>query len=82
MSRLDEIAQSLRGTDVSRTADLTRMAMEEGLSAMDILNKGLLPGMQIIGEQFRTDEIFLPDRQKLGYHDVGREWLGGNGPGY
>ena len=31
MSRLDEIAQSLRGTDVSRTADLTRMAMEEGL---------------------------------------------------
>jgi 5-methyltetrahydrofolate--homocysteine methyltransferase len=61
MSRLDEIAQSLRGTDVSRTADLTRMAMEEGLSAMDILNKGLLPGMQIIGEQFRTDEIFLPE---------------------
>ena len=61
MSRLDEIAQSLRGTDVSRTADLTRMAMEEGLSAMDILNKGLLPGMQIIGEQFRSDEIFLPE---------------------
>jgi 5-methyltetrahydrofolate--homocysteine methyltransferase len=61
MSRLDEIAQSLRGTDVSRTADLARMAMEEGLSAMDILNKGLLPGMQIIGEQFRSDEIFLPE---------------------
>ena len=61
MSRLDEIAQSLKGTDVSRTADLTRMAIEEGLSAMDILNKGLLPGMQIIGEQFRSDEIFLPE---------------------
>ena len=61
MSRFDEIAQSLKGTDVSRTADLTRTAMEEGLSAMDILNKGLLPGMQIIGEQFRSDEIFLPE---------------------
>jgi 5-methyltetrahydrofolate--homocysteine methyltransferase len=61
MSRFDEIAQSLRGTDVSRTADLTRMAMEEGLSAIEILNKGLLPGMKIVGEQFRSGEIFLPE---------------------
>ncbi len=61
MSRFDEIAQSLRGTDVSRTADLTRMAMEEGLSGLEILNKGLLPGMQMIGKQFRSGEIFLPE---------------------
>jgi len=61
MSRFDEIAQSLRGTDVSRTADLTRMAMEEGLSGLDILNKGLLPGIQMIGKQFRSGEIFLPE---------------------
>lgn len=61
MSRFDEIAQSLRGTDVSRTADLSRMAMEEGLSGLEILNKGLLPGMQMIGEQFRSGEIFLPE---------------------
>ncbi len=61
MSRFDEIAQSLRGTDVSRTADLTKMAMEEGLSGLEILNKGLLPGMQMIGKQFRSGEIFLPE---------------------
>lgn len=61
MSRFDEIAQSLRGTDVSRTANLTKMAMEEGLSGLEILNKGLLPGMQIIGKQFRSGEIFLPE---------------------
>jgi 5-methyltetrahydrofolate--homocysteine methyltransferase len=61
MCRFDEIAQSLSGTDVSRTADLTRMAMEEGLSAIEILNRGLLPGMQIIGGQFRSGEIYLPE---------------------
>ena len=61
MCRFDEIANSLLDFDGARTPDLTRVAMEEGVPAVEILNRGLLPGMKIVGEQFRSGEIFLPE---------------------
>jgi len=61
MSRLDEIGHSLLGLDPARTADLTRAAIEKGVPAGEILNRGLLPGMKVVGEQFRSGEIYLPE---------------------
>jgi 5-methyltetrahydrofolate--homocysteine methyltransferase len=61
MSRVDEIGHSLLELDPARTADLTRAAIEAGVPAVEILNHGLLPGMKVVGEQFRSGEIFLPE---------------------
>ena len=61
MSRFDKIAQSLLGSNVSATEDLTRAAIEDGVAALEILNQGLLPGMKIVGDRFRSGEIFLPE---------------------
>jgi 5-methyltetrahydrofolate--homocysteine methyltransferase len=61
MSRFDEIAKSLLDFEGAKTSDLTRAAMEEGVPAIEILNRGLLPGMKNVGEQFRSGEIFLPE---------------------
>jgi len=41
--------------------ELTRQAIEQGISPVDIINKGLIPGMDVIAERFRNAEIFLPD---------------------
>ena len=35
--------------------------MDAGISATEILGRGLLPGMEIIGEQFEKSEIFFPE---------------------
>jgi 5-methyltetrahydrofolate--homocysteine methyltransferase len=61
MSNFEEITQSMITLDVSKTADLTRAAIEDGLPAIEILNQGLLPGMKIIGDRFRSGEFFLPE---------------------
>lgn len=61
MSRFDEIANSLLDFDGIRTSDLARVAIEEGVPAVEILNRGLLPGMKNVGERFRSGEIFLPE---------------------
>jgi len=61
MSRLDEIANSLLDFDGIRTSDWTRVAIEEGVPAVEILNRGLLPGMKNVGERFRSGDIFLPE---------------------
>ncbi len=45
-------------------ADVRRLAQEAlaaGSPAKEILEKGLIPAMEVIGERFRTREIFLPD---------------------
>jgi len=61
MSQFEEIANSLLDFDGARTSDLTRAAIEKGVPAGEILNQGLLPGMKVVGEQFRSGEIFLPE---------------------
>jgi 5-methyltetrahydrofolate--homocysteine methyltransferase len=41
--------------------ELTRQALDNGLSAQAILNDGFLPGMKIVGDKFRDGKIFLPE---------------------
>jgi methanogenic corrinoid protein MtbC1 len=40
--------------------EYTRTALEQGVSASDILKKGLVPGMQKVGIKFRENKIFVP----------------------
>ncbi len=61
MSDLEKITEALLKLDVSGTSDLTMGALEDGVQAIEILNHGLLPGIEIIGEKFRSGEIFLPE---------------------
>ncbi|MCK5552774.1 MAG: corrinoid protein, partial [Deltaproteobacteria bacterium] len=39
---------------------LTLEALDEGLPAQDILGGGLIAGMNVVGEQFKKGEIFVP----------------------
>ena len=42
-------------------ADLTQRALDEGLDAQDILNDGLMPGMNHVGVEFRAGKMFVPE---------------------
>ena len=61
MFKFEEIIQSLTSLDIGRTEALAKAALEEGVPAIEILNRGLVPGMQIVGERFRNGEIYLPE---------------------
>jgi len=61
MSQFDAIAKSLLDFEGAKTSDLTKAGMDEGIAAIDILNRGLLPGMKNVGDHFRSGEIFLPE---------------------
>jgi len=58
---LDEIKEKLIGGANSEVTELTQKALDHGLAAGQILNEGLLAGMDVIGERFRNHDIFLPD---------------------
>lgn len=41
--------------------ELTANALQNQISAHNVLNLGLLPGMKIVGEKFKAGKIFLPE---------------------
>jgi len=41
--------------------ELTKQALESGVSPVDILSKGLIAGMNKVGGLFRAGDVFLPD---------------------
>jgi 5-methyltetrahydrofolate--homocysteine methyltransferase len=42
-------------------AKLTQAAVDEGQSAQDILYKGLMPGMDHVGDKFKAGDMFVPE---------------------
>jgi len=43
------------------TVKLVQEALAEGIPAVDILEKGLVPGVQALGELFKDGQAFLPE---------------------
>ena len=61
MSILIEISENLQKGKAKIVKELVQKALDEGVSANDILNQGLLAGMGIIGEKFKNDEVYVPE---------------------
>jgi 5-methyltetrahydrofolate--homocysteine methyltransferase len=58
---LEKIGERLHAGDAPGVKQLTQEALDEGLSAGDILNQGLMPGMQKVGTEFRDGILFVPE---------------------
>lgn len=58
---VQEIAFSMKDGDPERTKDFVKRAMEQGVPAQDILNDGLIKGMNLVGEKFKNGEIYIPE---------------------
>jgi corrinoid protein of di/trimethylamine methyltransferase len=57
---LAKITSSVVEGEPEETVQLTRQAMEAGLEPLTIINDGLVPGMNIVGDKFQCGEYFLP----------------------
>ncbi len=61
MEILTRIAEDLKLGEEERVAALTRQAIALGIPPKEILDRGLIAGMNVVGEKFRHHEMFLPD---------------------
>jgi 5-methyltetrahydrofolate--homocysteine methyltransferase len=61
MEILQQISESLQRGEDQKVAELTQGAIDAGVTAVQILNDGLLGGMDVIGKRFGANEIFLPE---------------------
>ena len=58
---LNEISQQLQAGKAKIVKTLVQEALDAGVPAQQILEEGLLAGMSVVGEQFKNNEIFVPE---------------------
>ncbi len=61
MSVLVEISEFVQKGRAKNVKECVAKALEEGVSAKDILNEALIAGMMIIGEKFKNNEVYVPE---------------------
>lgn len=61
MSVYEEISEAIDNMDIDLTVELVQKAIEGGEAAMDIVEKGLIAGIEVVGEKFKSFEYFLPE---------------------
>ena len=55
------LSQAVQGGDDKKIVQLVKEALAEGLPAMDILEKGLVAGVQALGQLFKDGQVYLPE---------------------
>lgn len=58
---LNEIKKAIWAYDTEATLKATRKAIDAKIDPMEIIEKGLVPAIDKVGDQFERMEIFLPD---------------------
>jgi monomethylamine corrinoid protein len=55
-----ELADAVMTQNINGTVEKTKEALAKGVSALDIVQKGLAEGMKVVGDKFEAGELFLP----------------------
>jgi 5-methyltetrahydrofolate--homocysteine methyltransferase len=58
---LGKMAESLIAGKIDEVVNMTKEALDEGTAPADILDKGLLAGMDVVGQRFKAEEMFIPE---------------------
>jgi 5-methyltetrahydrofolate--homocysteine methyltransferase len=61
MVDLNNVSESLQRGDAEKVEELVRGALGENLLPKDILENGLIKGMDIIGAKFKKNEVYVPE---------------------
>jgi len=56
-----EISTNLQNGKVAIIRQLIQRALDENCPPIDILNRGLLHGMNLVGEKFKNNEVYVPE---------------------
>ena len=61
MADLKALAEATIKGDQSAAIEITKVALAENVSAESILNEGLIAGMDVVGDRFSKNEIYIPE---------------------
>jgi len=61
MADLKALADAIIKGDQNAAVEITKAALGEGTAAKNVLDEGLIAGMEIIGDRFKKNEVYIPE---------------------
>ena len=61
MSKIEEVAKLVEIGKAKLVGKAVQEALDEGCDPQEILNKGMIDAMAVVGEKFKNNEIFVPE---------------------
>jgi 5-methyltetrahydrofolate--homocysteine methyltransferase len=61
VSDLESLAQAIIGGKKDQAEALTKQAIEDGAAPEEVLSKGLIAGMNVVGQKFKANEFYVPE---------------------
>ena len=60
MSQFDDIAQAVIDGEEEKVEELVQKLVDEGEDPDEIIQEGLVAGMDVVGDRFKAEEMFVP----------------------
>jgi len=61
MAKYQDLADSIIKGDNVKSKEIAQKLLDGGVSAVEILNDGLMPGMDVVGIKFKANEMYIPE---------------------
>ena len=61
MADLQALSEAIIKGDQNQAVEITKAAIGEAMAAKDILEQGLIAGMDVIGGRFKRNEVYIPE---------------------
>jgi len=61
MSDLKKLSEAVVKGNRKDTVEIAKVLLAAGMKPLDIVEKGLVPGMAEVGEKFKNNQIFVPE---------------------
>jgi 5-methyltetrahydrofolate--homocysteine methyltransferase len=61
MASFAELAEYIISGQIDQVKNATRNLVDEGKSPVDIINQGLIAGMNVVGARFKACDMFVPE---------------------
>lgn len=61
MAKYQELADAIIKGDNTASKELAEKLVADGVKATEILNDGLVPGMNVVGAKFKANEMYIPE---------------------
>ncbi|MDN5366240.1 MAG: hypothetical protein PWP44_1446 [Thermacetogenium sp.] len=61
MAGFEDLSQAVFEGDEARVVEVTKSLLDSGVDPLDVINKGLIAGMDRVGVLFKNNEMFVPE---------------------
>ena len=60
-NNFEDLSQGVIAGQQDRVKQLTQQAIDTGTDPVEIINQGLIPGMNVVGARFKAGQMFVPE---------------------